>query len=183
MKRARKRSHHSGGGAIYKPLPPERLYLAEAEWRERLEKSALARLTSFAAPEQANVIEVGAHPGHNFTAERATPGANVFEAVTKHVHALQSAGKRAIVALWSDGSRERMAHVLAEHGLLNLAPVASWPQALALPRPQVALAVLGVESGFETADVALITEQDILGERLVRSRRQSPSAPTISSPR
>ena len=42
--------HHSGGGAIYKPLPPERLYLAEAEWRERLEKSALARLTSFAAP-------------------------------------------------------------------------------------------------------------------------------------
>ena len=81
--------HHSGGGAIYKPLPPERLYLAEAEWRERLEKSALARLTSFAAPEQANVIEVGAHPGHNFTAERATPGANVFEAVTKHVHALQ----------------------------------------------------------------------------------------------
>ena len=164
--------HHSGGGAIYKPLPPERLYLAEAEWRERLEKTALARLTSFAAPEQPNVIEVGAHPGHNFTADRATPGANVFEAVTKHVHALQSAGKRAIVALWSDGSRERMAHVLAEHGLLNLAPVASWPQALALPRPQVALAVLGVESGFETADVALITEQDILGERLVRSRRQ-----------
>ena len=168
--------HHSGGGAIYKPLPPERLYLAEAEWRERLEKTALARLTSFAAPEQPNVIEVGAHPGHNFTADRATPGANVFEAVTKHVHALQSAGKRAIVALWSDGSRERMAHVLAEHGLLNLAPVASWPQALALPRPQVALAVLGVESGFETADVALITEQDILGERLVRCRRQSKRA-------
>ncbi len=167
---------HSGGGAIYKPLPPERLYLAEAEWRGRLEKSALARLTSFAAPEQANVIEIGAHAGHNFTAERATPGANVFEAVTKHVHALQAAGKRAIVALWSDGSRERMAHVLAEHGLLNLANVASWPQALALPRPQVALAVLGVESGFETADVALITEQDILGERLVRSRRQSKRA-------
>ena len=167
---------HSGAGAIYKPLPPERLYLTEAEWRERLEKSALARLTSFAAPEQTNVIEVGAHAGHNFTAERATPDANVFEAVTKHVHALQAAGKRAIIALWSDGSRERMAHVLAEHGLLNLAPVASWPQALALPRPQVALAVLGVESGFETADTALITEQDILGERLVRSRRQSKRA-------
>ena len=69
-----------------------------------------------------------------------------------------------------------MAHVLAEHGLLNLAPVASWPQALALPRPQVALAVLGLEAGFETADVALITEQDILGDRLVRPRRQSKRA-------
>ncbi len=100
----------------------------------------------------------------------------MFEAVGKHVQALQAAGKRAVIALWSDGSRERMSHVLREHGLLNLVPVASWPAALALPRSQVALAVLGVESGFETADVALITEQDILGERLVRSRRQAKRA-------
>ena len=104
------------------------------------------------------------------------PGANVFEAVTKHVNALQAAGKRALIALWSEGSRERMSHVLAEHGLANLTPVASWPQALALPRHEIALVVLGIESGFETADVALITEQDILGERLVRTRRQSKRA-------
>ena len=60
------------------------------------------------------------------------PTANVFEAVTKHVGALQSAGKRVVIALWSEGSRERMGHVLAEHKLVNLTPVASWPQALAL---------------------------------------------------
>jgi transcription-repair coupling factor (superfamily II helicase) len=163
----------TGAGAPYKPLPPDRLYLAEAEWRERLEDVALARLTPFAAPEAADTIEIAAHAGHNFSAERSEPNKNVFEAVTKHVHALQAAGKRAMIALWSDGSRERMAHVLAEHGLVNLTPVASWQQALALPRHEVALAVLGIESGFETADTALISEQDILGERLVRSRRQS----------
>ena len=67
---------------------------------------------------------------------------------------LQSAGKRVAIALWSDGARERMSHVLADHKLLNLTPVASWPQALALPKPAVALAVLGVESGFETEDAA-----------------------------
>jgi transcription-repair coupling factor (superfamily II helicase) len=161
-----------GGGAPYKPLPPEKLYLAEAEWRARLEQSALARLSPFAAPEgDAQAIDIGARTGHNFSAERAEPGANVFDAVKKHVEALQAAGKRVIVALWSEGSRERMAHVLAEHGLLNLTPVASWPQTLALSHPEVALAVLGVESGFETADVALVSEQDILGERLIRARR------------
>jgi len=180
-----------GGGAPYKPLPSDRLYLAETEWHERLDASPLAKLTPFAAPEQANepggiqreqsadnvnAISVGAHAGRNFAAERATPGANVFEGVVKHVGALQSAGKRPVIALWSEGSRERMGHVLAEHGLHNLAPVASWPEALALPRPQVALAVLGLESGFETADVALITEQDILGERLIRARRPSKRA-------
>ena len=76
-----------------------------------------------------------------------------------------------------------MAHVLAEHELLNLTPVASWPQALALPRHEIALAVLGIESGFETADIALITEEDILGDRLVRARRQSQARRKISSPR
>ena len=163
----------AGAGAPYKPLPPDRLYLPEAEWRERLEKSALARLSPFAAPEgTADAIEIGARAGHNFAAERSEPGTNVFEAVRKHVETLQAAGKRVVIALWSDGSRERMAHVLAEHGLFNLTPVASWPQAQALSRAETALAVLGLDAGFATADVALITEEDILGERLVRPRRQ-----------
>ncbi len=167
----------AGGGAPYKPLPPQRLYLGEAEWRGRLDQSPLARLSPFAAPAgDAQAIEIGVRAGRNFSAERGMPGTNVFEAVRKHVEALQASGKRVIVALWSDGSRERMAHVLAEHGLLNLTPVASWPQALALPHHQAALALLGVESGFETPDVALITEEDILGERLVRARRPSKPA-------
>ena len=167
----------AGGNAPYKPLPPDRLYLAETEWRERLDNLALARLSPFAVPEgTADVIDIAAHAGKNFTAERNEPDKNVFEALTKHVEALHGAGKRTVVALWSEGSRERMGHVLAEHGLPNLAPVGSWPQVLALPRPQVALAVLGLDSGFETADVAVITEEDILGERLVRPRRQSKRA-------
>jgi transcription-repair coupling factor (superfamily II helicase) len=166
-----------GGGAPYKPLPPDRLYLAEAEWRERLDDSTLARLLPFAAPEgSADAIETGMHAGHNFSAERNESAAGVFDAVTKHVEGLQAAGKRVVIAMWSEGSRERMAHVLAEHRLLNLAPVESWPQALALPRHQVALAVLGLDSGFETSDAALITEEDILGERLVRPRRASKRA-------
>jgi len=166
-----------GGGAPYKPLPPDRLYLGEAEWRARLDNVALAKLTPFAAPEgSADTIEIGTRAGHNFSAERSTPGTNVFEAVTKHVQALQSAGKRTVIALWSEGSRERMAHVLAEHGLLNLKNVASWPQMLALARPDTGLAVLGIEAGFETADTAVISEQDILGERLIRGRRASKRA-------
>ncbi|HEY0439055.1 MAG TPA: transcription-repair coupling factor, partial [Xanthobacteraceae bacterium] len=158
-------------GPPYNPLPPDRLYLAEAEWRERLAKGAVAALNPFAVPEAAGVIDMNARQGHNFTAERAEAGANVFEAVAKHIHALQGQRKRVLVALWSDGSRERMGSVLAEHGVANLNTVGSWRTALALPRPEVGLAVLGIESGFETDDVAVISEQDILGDRLVRPRR------------
>ncbi|HET9814575.1 MAG TPA: transcription-repair coupling factor, partial [Xanthobacteraceae bacterium] len=40
-----------GSGPPYHPLPPERLYLSEAEWGARLEAIPLARLTPFAVPE------------------------------------------------------------------------------------------------------------------------------------
>jgi transcription-repair coupling factor (superfamily II helicase) len=161
-----------GSGPPYKPLPPDRLYLGEAEWRERLDAAALVRLTPFSVPEgQGTVIDVGTKQGRNFAAERAEPGRNVFEVVTRHVTALQAAGKRVVIALWSEGARERMGHVLADHGLTDLAPVESWPEALRLPKQQAAIAVLGLESGFETGEAAIVGEQDILGDRLVRPRR------------
>ena len=37
----------------YKPLPPDRLYLSEDEWRKRLETEALAKLTPFSVPRDA----------------------------------------------------------------------------------------------------------------------------------
>jgi transcription-repair coupling factor (superfamily II helicase) len=159
------------GGVPYKPLPPERLYIAETEWRQRLDAGKLVRLVPFAAPQPVDVVDAGTRPGRNFAPERAQPEGNVFEAVKAHVDALQAAGMRVVFALWSDGARERMSHVLADHGLLNLVNVPSWPQALARPAHEIALAVLGLESGFETESLAVIGEQDILGDRLVRPRR------------
>lgn len=173
---ARKHALSEGAQPIYKPLPPDQLYLTESEWGERLGASKLARFTPFTVPDAQRVIEIGARAGRNFAAERTEPGANVFEAVSAHVMAQQAAGKRTVIALWSEGARERMGHVLADHKLHNLTPVANWPAALALPRSTVALAVLGIESGFEAADVAVISEQDILGDRLVRPRRAAKRA-------
>src|SRR5262249_12925407 len=147
-------------------------YLGEAEWHARLETAAPARLTPFTVPQgQGPLIDVGTKQGRNFAAERAEPGRNVFEAVTRHVAALKAQGRRVVIALWSEGARERLRHVLAAHAFADLASVEWWPQALALPPQQVALAVLGLESGFETAVAAVIGEQDILGDRRVRPRR------------
>src|SRR4029077_20938653 len=138
----------------------------------RLGSVATALLTPFAVPEgQGAVIDAGTKQGRHFAGERAEAGGNVFEAVTRHVTALQAGRKRVIIALWSEGARERMSHVLADHALANLTSVPAWPEASGLPAAQVGLAVLGLESGFETADAAVISEQDILGDRLVRPRR------------
>ena len=165
------------GGVPYKPLPPQRLYLTQEEWRDKLDRTKLARLTPFAVPEQdGSVVDIGTRQGHNFAAERAEQDSNVFDAVTRHVAGLQRDNKNVVVALWSEGARDRMGHVLRDHGIANLTNVATWQEALARPKTEVSLAVFGLETGFETDRVAIIGEQDILGDRLVRPRRVSKRA-------
>ncbi len=162
----------------YKPLPPEELYFTPEEFSAKLAKSAVARFTPFAAPEGGRqvVVDCGGAPGRNFSPERTDENANVFEAAVEHIRALQGEGKRIVVAGWSDGSRERLGSVLAEHGLKNQEPVSSLSQALALRDGRVALAVIGLESGFVAGDLAVIGEQDILGDRLAPQRRRKKRA-------
>jgi transcription-repair coupling factor (superfamily II helicase) len=164
---------HPGGGAVYKPLPPDRLYLTEDEWQKRLGEGALARLTPFGVPEAEGVFDAGARRGRDFAPERNDAQVNVFEAVVAHVRALQSQRKKVVITLWSEGSRDRMASMLRDHKLSNVTPVNAWRTVQATPRNEAMLAVLGMESGFETDDVAVISEQDILGDRLVRPRKAS----------
>src|SRR3954452_4747999 len=66
-----------------------------------------------------------------------------------------------------------MSHVLADHALVNLTNVADYGDVLRRPKIEVSLAVLGLETGFEAQELAVIAEQDILGIRLVRRRRAS----------
>ncbi|WP_315832792.1 transcription-repair coupling factor [Bradyrhizobium prioriisuperbiae] len=164
--------HPGGGGAVYKPLPPDRLYLTEREWSKYLGEVALARFTPFAVPDDGDsVIDAGLRQGRNFAPERADTAVNVFEAVVAHINSLQAARKKVVVALWTEGSRERMTNMLRDHKLLNLTSVNSWRTVQATPRNETTLAVVGLEAGFETDTIAVITEQDILGDRLVRPRR------------
>ncbi len=128
----------------------------------------VARLSPFATPEADNVIDIGGHRGRNFSTERNAADTNVFDAVIAHIRREIVDGRRVIVASWSEGSRDRMGQVLVDHGLTGLKPVASWSEARALPADVAGLAIIGLESGFETRDLALIGEQDILGDRLVR---------------
>lgn len=165
---------HPGGGAIYKPLPSDKLYLTEAEWTRLLGEAPLARLTPFAVPEGAgDLFDAGARAGRNFAPERADGNVNVFESVVAHVGALQTQRKKVIIALWSEGSRDRMGAMLRDHKLLNTTSVNTWRIVQATPRNETMLAVLGMESGFETDEFAVISEQDILGDRLVRQRKSS----------
>ena len=93
-------------------------------------RSPVARLTPFASgrADGSIVVDCGARAGpHLRRRARTTKRTNVFDAAVAHIRDLQGQGKRVIVAAWSDGSRERLSHVLAEHGLKGAKPVARSP--------------------------------------------------------
>jgi transcription-repair coupling factor (superfamily II helicase) len=164
-------AHDKTGGA-YKPLPPDALYLAPEEWRDRLTGAAPIRFAPFPLPagQAGLVLDAGVHAGRSFAPERADENANVFDAVVAHVRAKRAEGKRVVIVAWTGGARDRMQTVLDDHGLKATRNVASWRDAMASPPESVPLGVFGLEQGFETDGVVVIAEQDVLGDRLVRGK-------------
>jgi transcription-repair coupling factor (superfamily II helicase) len=163
--------------APYKPLEPRALYLSQEEWERALAHRPVRVLSPFSAPDSLKSTDGRGRPGRDFAPERAQEGSketrgriNVFEAAAAHIKALQGRGARVALACWSEGSAERMGGVLADHGLGAIKRVADWNEALKLHASAVGLAVLGLEHGFEAPGFAFVSEQDILGDRMVRAR-------------
>jgi len=167
---------HKFGGPPYKPVPPERLFLDAKSFAAAQADRPSFKLTPFEEGEGPNVRSWRGRGGRTFAAERQQGDVNVFDAVVGHIRRLQGEPRRVIVTAWTPGARERLATLLADHGLKDVKRVDSYAEALALPGNATAIGVLGLEQGFETPEIAVIGEQDILGDRLVRPRRKQRSA-------
>jgi transcription-repair coupling factor (superfamily II helicase) len=165
----------------YKPLKPETLYLSDAEWNAALARHDVRDLSPFQAPESMKSVDAGGKQGRDFAPERQQGRTNVFQATADHVTALQETRKRVILASWSGGSAERLGGVLSDHGLGAMRVIANWPDALLLHDSAVGIVVLGVERGFEGPDFAVVSEQDILGDRMVRAATRARRAQNFLS--
>jgi transcription-repair coupling factor (superfamily II helicase) len=163
----------SFGAPPYKPLPPGALYLTADEWQERLQTHKLRLFTPFPQPQSPGLIQIDfkGKQGRSFAMERAEASEKLMPAVVEHIRLLQGLGKRAIVACWTNGARERLGNMFAAHGVSRIEKVATIAEARKADKSAVSFALLGLESGFETPDLAVIAEQDILGDRLIRRRK------------
>ena len=135
-------------GTVYHALPPSKLYLSEEEW-DILTGSA-PQLLPFGAPDEAN--DKGAKKGRDFGDIRALPEGDLFGELRLHIALLASQKKKLLIACYSEGSRDRLKGMM-DHALIP--PIAE-------------MVILGLEHGFVADDLAVLTEQDILGDRLTR---------------
>ncbi|MFZ1814319.1 MAG: transcription-repair coupling factor [Rhizobiaceae bacterium] len=156
-------------GAPYKPVEPGSLYLTPGEVESHLSAAHTTILSPFVPPEgdKRRVIDIAGKAGRGFGPER-TSGANVFEAVVEHAARQREAGNKVLIAAWTAGSRDRLKQVLAEHGMDRIALIERHDALIAVEKGRTALAVMPIEEGFEVPGLAVIAEQDILGDRLVR---------------
>ena len=168
-----RRNIGDAGGGVYKPLEPDLLYLTAEDWDAGLAVRGVGQVTPFAAPEhQRDVFDAGGRRSRDFAEARANTEVNVFDAVDAYIAEEQAAGRRVLIAGYSPGTRDRLGALLHEHGLSKPVPVDTWPEARALPPEAVGLVTLGIETGFSHAEVTVVSEQDILGERIARPPRK-----------
>ena len=156
--------------AVYHPVPPETLFLDEAEWRRLLETRAVLALTPFDVPDvgEGKVVDAQGRPGPTFAEARVRADTNEFAALKETVGVQRRSGRRVIVAAFSTGSRNRLSAVMKEHEISGTRTVDDWGAAVAAGPEAVPVVTLALERGFVTPQFCVIGEQDILGDRLVR---------------
>jgi len=191
---ARRNSGQTKGatqGAPYKPVSPSQLYLGGKSFDEALNAVNAVRLTPFNEQDSNDrpVATLDAHVGPRWAKPPAEGGSedrvNVFDLAVKHIAERRSKGWKVLITGWSEGSLDRLLQVLNEHGLEKIKPISSLKEIEKLAKGEAASAVLSLEAGFETtlgtSSLAIIGEQDILGDRMVRrSKRRKRGADFIS---
>ena len=159
----------------YRPLQPDALYMSADELKDALAAAPAHRATPFDEPESDGVVGFGFRSGRDFAPERAR-GDNVYPVLADHLKALSKAGKRPLLAAYSKGSRSRVASILEEAGT-PVQMAESWQDALGLSaKGKPAAMILPIEASFANDEMELLTEQDILGDRLVRRKKKRKSA-------
>ncbi len=175
----------SGKKGSYRPLPPHALYVGRDEWANLLKSHIVHTASPFAVPDGTrNTIDCEAEGPHDFAPERiaqASGGPPVYAAIKAHIDERRAAGDRLVLASYSAGARERLHGLLSDEGIAGMALTDSWQEALgATAKAQVALTVVPLEHGFSRIEpkssLLVLTEQDMLGDRLIRRKRSARKA-------
>ena len=150
----------------YKPLSPESLYISNKEWPTLTIKREVLFFSPMKAAVGLNVLDMGGGVGKNFSVERQERSNSLFKNLLIHISEKMKKGKL-LIASYSEGSRDRMQTMLSDSGFHNHKKISSFLD-MELNSSLVGLVILPIESGFESDALTIISEGDILGDRLVR---------------
>ncbi|WP_171228226.1 transcription-repair coupling factor [Ruegeria sp. HKCCA4008] len=153
---------------VYKPTPPGLLYLDDAAWEAAVADRRVMQFSPLPQASGPGVIYAGGRIGRNFAPERQQESISLFGALASHITAKLDKGP-VLIASYSEGARERLTGLIEDEGLAKAIPIANGTR---IGKRGLHLAVWALEHGFETPDLTVIAEQDVLGDRLIRQPKK-----------
>ncbi|MGJ8626516.1 MAG: transcription-repair coupling factor [Sulfitobacter sp.] len=158
--------------SVYKPSPPEGLYLNDEAWLLATADHRVIQFNPLPQPTGPGVLDAGARIGRNFAPERQQESLSLFGALADHIKVKLENGP-VLIASYSEGARERLTGLIEDEGLAEAIPI---PNAKRIGKRGLHLAVWALENGFEAPHgegrLTVISEQDVLGDRLIRGPRR-----------
>ena len=155
---------------VYKPCPPHLLYLDDQGWDAAIAGHRTIQLVALPQPTGPGVLDAGGRIGRNFAPERQLENVSLFGALSDHLKVRLKEGQ-VVVASYSDGARERLKGLLEDEGVKGahlIRDIREVPEG----KGALHLAVWALEHGFEASGLTVISEQDVLGDRLIRGAKK-----------
>ncbi|ABF64082.1 transcription-repair coupling factor [Ruegeria sp. TM1040] len=154
--------------SVYKPTPPRLLYLDDTTWETQIDAHRAVQFHPFPQASGPGVVDAGGRIGRNFSPERQQENISLFGALADHIKARMTKGP-VVVASYSEGARERLSGLIEDEGLAETIAVSDGRR---IGKSGLHLAVWALEHGFEAPDMTVISEQDVLGDRLIRKPKR-----------
>jgi transcription-repair coupling factor (superfamily II helicase) len=139
---------------IYNPIPPQMFYLNDKEFSDFLEQNNSIFLHKTHIKD---AVDSESYPIKTFAASRLDENKNVYQDVVDFINLKKN--KKIIIAAVSDVSLNRIKNLLVQYGADN-------PNALCLP----------IMNGFEDDEICIISEQEIVGEKLINNPKRHKKA-------
>jgi transcription-repair coupling factor (superfamily II helicase) len=158
--------------SVYKPAPAELLYLDEAAWDAAVADHRVVQFNALPQATGLGVTDASGRIGRNFSPERKQESISLFGALASHIKEKMEQGP-VVAASYSEGARERLTGLIEEEGLAETIAIRDFK---GVGKRGLHLVVWGLEHGFETPDVTVISEQDVLGDRLIRGAKKRKKA-------
>jgi transcription-repair coupling factor (superfamily II helicase) len=160
--------------SVYKPCAPGLLYLDDAGFESAIADHRVVQLSPLPQSPGPGILDAQGRFGRSFAPERQQENISLFSALDDHIRVLRQ-DSQVVIASWSEGARERLKGLLEDQGLKSVREIKDFRD-ISEGKGEVFLIVWALEAGFTAPGLAVISEQDVLGDRLVSKPRKKRKA-------
>ena len=156
---------------VYRPVNPEKLYLNKENFKEKIKAHHHIFLSDFSLPDGENVVNMGVVPSQNFAHHKNISFASVYEELKNYLNS--NAKRKRMICVSSEGEKEKLLSYMEKYDFKDVVFAPTYQEALRLTeKKKTALLILTLQHGFKSEELCLISQSDILGERVEHRTRK-----------